>query len=115
MTTMLSLTPLQVIELYGYRFKIEVSFKQALYTLGTYAYHFWMMHMTPIRRRGGNQHLHHKTEKYREMVVGQALRSSLPHFLAAMHGSHELEKRIIDNADLSRLPDLRISAWDHLP
>jgi hypothetical protein len=119
--------------------------------------------MTPIRRRSGNQHLHHKTENYREMVknkvaayhryiqlgciaqgflqylsvkfgtkvwqyfgswlrtmktdqspsemvVGQALRSSLPHFLATMHGRHELEKMIVDNADLSRLPELRISA-----
>lgn len=57
MTTLFSLTPLEVIELYGYRFKIEVSFKQALHTMGTYAYHFWMMCMTPIRRRSGNQHL----------------------------------------------------------
>jgi hypothetical protein len=27
------------VRIYGYRFKIEVSFKQALHTLGTYAYH----------------------------------------------------------------------------
>ena len=45
-----------------------------------------------------------------ELVVAQALRSSLPHFLATMHGRHELEKMIVDNADLSRLPDLRLSA-----
>ncbi len=162
MTTMLSLTPLEVIELYGYRFKIEVCFKQALHTLGTYAYHFWMMRMKPIRRRSGKQYMHHKTEKYREMVrnkmaayhryvqlgciaqgllqylsvkfgaevwrnfkswlrtmdttrspsemvVGQALRSSLPHFLATTHGEHELEEIIVDNADLSRLPDFRLT------
>ena len=163
MTTLLSMAPLEVLELYGYRFKIEVSFKQALHTLGTYAYHFWMMHMTPIRRRSGNQHLHHRSEKYREMVlnkvaayhryvqlgciaqgllqylsvkfgslvwqhfnswlrtmdpdrspsemvVGQALRSSLPGFLAATHGQHELEKFIVENADLARMPNLRLSA-----
>lgn len=163
MTTLLSLTPIEVIQLYGYRFKIEVSFKQALHTLGTYAYHFWMMSMTPIRRRSGNQYLHRKTEKYREivknkmaayhryvqlgciaqgllqylstkfatrvwqhfgswlrtmktdhspseLVVAQALRSSLPHFLATTHGTHELEKMIVENADLSRLPDLRLRA-----
>jgi hypothetical protein len=163
MTTLLSLSPLEVIQLYGYRFKIEVSFKQALHTLGTYAYHFWMMWMTPIRRRSGNQFLHHKSQKYRdmvkrkmaayhryiqlgciaqgllqylsvtfgtqvwrhfgswlrtmktdhspsEMVVAQALRATLPQFLATMHGNHELEKMIVDHADLSRLPDLRISA-----
>lgn len=68
MSTLLTMTPLEVIQLYGYRFKIEVSFKQALHTMGTYAYHFWMMHMTPIARRSGNQYLHHKSERYREMV-----------------------------------------------
>ena len=34
MCTDLSIEPLKVIELYGYRFKIEVGFKQALRTLG---------------------------------------------------------------------------------
>ena len=163
MTTLTSSTALEVIELYGYRFKIEVGFKQALHTLGTYAYHFWMMAMTPIARRSGNQHLHRKSDWYRdmvrnkvaayhryvqlgciaqgllqylsvrfgsrvwqhfnswlrtmdttqapsEMVVGQALRSSLPGFLATTHGQHELEKMIVENADLSRLPDLSLSA-----
>lgn len=63
-----SLDPLQVVALYGYRFKIEVGFRQALYTLGSYAYHFWMMEMTPISRRSGNQHLHMKTDRYRALV-----------------------------------------------
>ena len=45
-----------------------------------------------------------------EMVVGQALRASLPHFLATTHGDHELEKFIVDNADLDRLPELRLTA-----
>ena len=63
-----SMDPRQVIALYGYRFKIEVSFRQALRTLGTYAYHFWMMEMTPISRRSGNQYLHMKSDRYRKMV-----------------------------------------------
>jgi len=67
--TDLSVHPLKVIELYGYRFKIELSFKQALHTLGSYAYHFWMSDMTPIsRRRSGNQYLHMKPEEYRRHV-----------------------------------------------
>lgn len=68
LSTDLSLTGLQIIELYGVRFKIEVSFKQAIYTIGTYAYHFWMKDMTPIPRRSGDQYLHRKTPIYRDHI-----------------------------------------------
>jgi hypothetical protein len=64
-----TLTALQIIELYGIRFKIEVTFKQTIHTLGTYAYHFWMAAMTPLRRISGNQHLHMKNEMYRKQVL----------------------------------------------
>ena len=39
--TDLSMPPIDIIRLYGLRFKIELSFKQALRVLGVYAYHFW--------------------------------------------------------------------------
>lgn len=63
-----TLTALQIIELYGIRFKIEVTFKQTLHTIGTYTYHFWMAAMTPLKRVSGNQYLHKKTEEYRRLV-----------------------------------------------
>ena len=66
--TDLTLPAWDVIRIYGLRFKIEVSFKQALHVIGAYAYHFWMAAMTPLRRVSGNQHLHRKAEDYRNAV-----------------------------------------------
>jgi hypothetical protein len=68
MSTCLSLPALDLIRLYGLRFKIEVSFRQAVYTLGTYAYHFWMKLMKPHTRTSGNQSLHHTDQPYRDGV-----------------------------------------------
>lgn len=68
MATDLTLSPLEIISLYGLRFKIELSFKQALRVIGTFAYHFWMAAMTPIGRKSGDQHLHMKTAAYRDAV-----------------------------------------------
>jgi hypothetical protein len=68
MSTNLELDPIQIITLYGHRFKIEIGFKQAIHVLGSYAYHFWMQDMTPIRASSGNQHMHMKTEEYRNLV-----------------------------------------------
>jgi len=68
MSTDLTLAPREIIQLYGYRFKIEVSFKSALRVVGAYAYHFWMRNMTPITRKAGDQYLHRKSQEYRDAV-----------------------------------------------
>ncbi len=68
MATDTTLDPLQILMLYSHRFKIEVGFKQALHVLGSYAYHFWMLDMTPIRARSGNQYLYMKDDLYRCQV-----------------------------------------------
>jgi hypothetical protein len=66
--TDLTLEPMEILRLYGWRFKIEVSFKQAIHTVGAYAYHFWMADMTPIQRGSGKQHVHRKSEVYRQHI-----------------------------------------------
>ena len=68
MTTDLTLGAVELIILYALRYKIEISFKQSLRVLGTYAYHFWMKTMVPITRSSGDQYLHHKSKEYRDAV-----------------------------------------------
>lgn len=65
---LLELLAADIIYLYGLRFKIELSFKQAIHLIGAFAYHFWMMDIIPLRYRNGNQHLHRKSADYRNQV-----------------------------------------------
>src|SRR5437868_4966722 len=68
MCTDTTLTAIDIIRLYGLRFKIEHGFKQATRLIGSFAYHFWMKDMIPLLYRNGNQYLHCRSADYRSHV-----------------------------------------------
>jgi hypothetical protein len=79
-------------------------FKHALHALGAYAYHFWMMNMTPISRwRSGHQFLHMKSEQYRTHVRRK---------MAAYHRYVQLAC-IAQGLQQHLAVNFRARVWDH--
>ncbi len=69
MSTDLTISPLDIILGYSLRFKIEVSFKQAIYQIGTFMYRFWVKNMKPIKWGDGDRHLQFAPKKFKEKIA----------------------------------------------
>ena len=71
--TNVSFTPQQIIRLYGYRFKIEVTFRTLKQLLGAFSYHFWSASMPKLNRfakKGDNDPLSEvKSKKERNSIL----------------------------------------------
>ena len=70
-STDLEMPPEEAIQIYCARFKIEVSFKFSIHTIGAYAYKFWMKLWKPNKRREGDQDLSQKPEHYRKKALAK--------------------------------------------
>jgi hypothetical protein len=68
MTTKLDLDPVTIIKMYEKRWLIETGFKTAIHQIGTFAYHFWMKAMQPIKRGQLKQYLHRTSSDYRNQI-----------------------------------------------
>jgi len=68
MSTDLTLEALDIIFSYSLRFKIEVLFKQAIHTIGTFMYRFWLKAMQPIKRESSDQQLQMASTLFKEKV-----------------------------------------------
>src|SRR5712671_6784504 len=82
MCTDTTLCAVDIIRLYGLRFKIECSFKQAVRQIGSFSYHFWMKDMIPLRYHNGNQYLHRKSRDYHAFIQAGVVAQGLLQYLA---------------------------------
>lgn len=69
LSTNLELSAEQIVEAYGWRFKIEVSFRALVERVFAFYYRFWMKAMARRKRGDGDQYLHRAGKRYRAQVA----------------------------------------------
>lgn len=80
-STSLELTPLKIIELYSYRFKIEIGFKELKQTIGAFAYHFWSKSMPKL-----NKYIKEINSSALEAITDKHVKDNLVKTLKAIEG-----------------------------
>ena len=80
-STSLELSPLKIIELYSYRFKIEIGFKELKQTIGVFAYHFWSKSMPKL-----NKYIKEINSSALEAITDQRVKDTLVKTLKAIEG-----------------------------
>jgi hypothetical protein len=69
LSTNLELSAREIVEAYGWRFKIEVSFRALVERVFAFCYRFWMKAMARRKRGDGNQSPHRAGKRYRVQVA----------------------------------------------
>lgn len=80
-STSLTFSPTQIIEMYSYRYKIEISFKTLKHTLFGFCYHFWSLHMPVLNRYNKKQNIENL-----EQVHSISARNKIVSSLKAIEG-----------------------------
>jgi hypothetical protein len=71
LSTDLTLLPQQIIEAYGWRFKIEVTFRTLVMLLGGFCYRFWLKSMSATSRWPTNLPLANYDEAFQQQILSK--------------------------------------------
>lgn len=69
MSSNLNILPIEIIQLYSYRFKIEVVFKELKHRIGSFFYHFWTHAMPKLSRKTPTDLASITCSKDQELIV----------------------------------------------
>lgn len=74
MSSNLNLLPYEIIQLYSYRFKIEVVFKELKHRIGSFFYHFWTYAMPKLNRKTP-RNLATVTDEHQQQLIVKATKA----------------------------------------